>query len=225
MSDDMEAFATRLRAEVKRAGGPKAFAERAEIPLSTLNTYLSGAAEPKIMAVVRIARALGLSVAELLSSVSKDGDTGSQTPLAESQTPADSVEISMLDLVASAGPGYENEQPAELKRLPFSKALLAALGVKPENARFWTAHGDSMLPTIADGAIVLVDISVSQVRDDGVYIVIVGNHLRIKRVARGWDNQLTLISDNQRYPTETLAPHEAEDLRVGGQVKWAGGKV
>ncbi|MGO4286893.1 S24 family peptidase [Bosea sp. TAB14] len=131
----------------------------------------------------------------------------------------------MLDLVASAGAGFENEHPLELRRLPFSGALLAALGVKPANARFWTVHGDSMLPTIADGSIVLVDTSVNQVAGDGIYIVIVGNHLRIKRVARGWDNQVTLISDNPRYPTETLAPHEAQDLRIAGQVKWAGGKV
>lgn len=222
----MEAFAARLRAEVKAAGGAKAFAEMVDVPLSTLNTYIATKpAEPKITMVIRIARALGKSVSELLEPLGDDGNPSSQTPLTGSSTHSDSVEISMLDLVASAGAGYENEQPAELRRLPFSKSLLAALGVKPANARFWTVYGDSMLPTIPDGAIVLVDISVNEVRGDGVYIVIVGNHLRIKRIGRGWDGKIELISDNERYPNETLAPHEAQALRVAGRVVWAGGKI
>jgi phage repressor protein C with HTH and peptisase S24 domain len=222
----MEAFAARLRAEVKAAGGPKAFAEMADVPLSTLNTYIAAKpAEPKITMVIRIARALGKSVAELLEPFGETENSSSQTGNAGNSTTADSVEISMLDLVASAGAGFENDHPAELRRLAFSKALLATLGVKPAHARFWTVVGDSMLPTIADGAIVLVDISVNQVKDDGVYIVIVGNHLRIKRIGRGWDGKIELISDNERYPNETLAAPDAHALRVAGKVVWAGGKI
>jgi phage repressor protein C with HTH and peptisase S24 domain len=222
----MEAFAARLRAEVKAAGGPKAFAEMADVPLSTLNTYIAAKpAEPKITMVIRIARALGKSVAELLEPFDGAEPAGSQIRATGSSTNSDSVEISMLDLVASAGAGFENEHPAELRRLPFSRSLLAALGVKPANARFWTVYGDSMLPTIADGAIVLVDVSVTQAKDDGIYIVIVGNHLRIKRIGRGWDGKIELISDNERYPNETLAAPEAHALRIAGKVVWAGSKI
>lgn len=222
----MEAFAARLRAEVKAAGGPKAFAEKVNVPLSTLNTYIAtNPAEPKITFVVRIARALGKSVAELLDPPSDGAATGSQIPHAGSGANPNSVQIGMLDVVAAAGPGYENDSPAEIRTLPFPRSLLDELGVRLSNARFMTARGDSMLPTIADGAIVLVDISFTRPRDDGIYIVIVGNEARIKRIGRGWDGKLTLVSDNERYPTDTLSAPEAESLRVAGKVVWAGGKV
>ncbi len=217
MSDEMDVFAARLKAEVKRAGGRKAFSDLANIPLSTLNSYLAGV-EPKVTMVVRIARALGLSVAQLLEQ--GDGEDSS-----ENRTIGDSEQIKMLNVVASAGPGYQNDDPVELKRLPFARSVLADLGVKLENARFMVARGDSMEPTISDGSIVLVDVSFSRPKNDGIYVVVVGSEVRIKRVARGFGGSVTLVSDNERYPTETLAPPEAEGLRVVGKVVWAGGKL
>lgn len=217
MSDEMNVFTARLKAEVKRAGGRKAFSDLANIPLSTLNSYLAGV-EPKVTMVVRIARALGLSVAQLL-----ERDDGVDRP--ESRTPADSVQVKMLNVVASAGPGYENDDPTILKLLPFSKSVLEELGVKIGNARFLVARGDSMEPTISDGAVVLVDVSYVRPSVDGIYIVVVGNEVRIKRVARGWDGAVTLVSDNERYPAETLSAPDAEGLNVAGKVVWAGGKI
>ena len=215
----MEAFATRLKAEVKRAGGRKAFAEKADIPLSTLNSYLAGV-EPKVMMVVRIARALGTTVADLLQQDLAAGSSGSHTA-------PDSVPIRILNIVASAGPGVEIEKPVEpdLRALPFPKVLLDDLGVPLGNARFIVARGDSMEPTIGDGAVVLIDTSRTRAKDDGVYVVVVGNDVRIKRVARGWDNAIVLLSDNDRYPSETLAAPDAESLRIAGKVVWAGGKI
>lgn len=221
----MEAFSARLKAEVGRFGGPKAFAQASGVPLSTLNTYLAGSAEPKITTVVRFARALGISVAELLSGLPGEQASGIQIHSPGTEVPADSVPVSMLDLVASAGPGVENSEPAVIQRMLFPRRLLAELGVKPEHARLWTSKGDSMVPTIRDGALILVDTSYRRVKDDGVYMIIVGNELRAKRVARGWDNALTLISDNKAYPTETLAPPDAEALRVVGRAKWGGGTL
>lgn len=221
----MEAFAARLRAEVKAAGGPKAFAEKAEVPLSTLNTYIAATpAEPKITVVVKIARALGKSVAELLEPITGD-DTASQIEQPESGSDSETVQIKMLDVVVAAGPGYQNENPIELRTLPFPRKLLEELNVKLANARFMTSQGDSMVPTIKEDAVVLVDISYRRPKDDGVYIVIVGNEARIKRIGKGWDGKLTLLSDNERYPMETLSAAEAETLRVAGKVVWGGGKI
>ncbi len=217
MSDEMDVFTARLKAEVKRAGGRKAFSDLANIPLSTLNSYLAGV-EPKVTMVVRIARALGLSVAQLLERGDADRSSGTRTI-------GDSEQIRMLNVVASAGPGYQNDDPVDLRMLPFARSVLADLGVKLDNARFLVARGDSMEPTISDGSIVLVDVSFNRPKDDGIYVVVVGNEVRIKRVARGFGGSVTLVSDNERYPTETLAPPEAEGLRVAGKVVWAGGRL
>lgn len=218
----MEAFAARLKAEVKRAGGRKAFAEKADIPLSTLNSYLAGV-EPKVMMVLRIATALGLTVTQLLGQTDEvGGGLG-----AESRTNDDSIEVRLLDAVGSAGPGTETQPSPDppLKSLPFSRKLLAELGVKQANARFLPSKGDSMEPNIKENAIVLVDISHTRARDDGVYVLVVGNDVRIKRIGRSWDGAVELISDNPLYPNDKLSALEAEALRIAGKVVWSGGKI
>lgn len=221
MNDEMEMFAKRLKAEVTRAGGRKAFAERADIPLSTLNSYLAGV-EPKVMMVVRIAKALGLTVAQLLGQ-----ENEASTSNAGSRTGDDSIEVRLLDVVASAGPGMENQQLGDppLKSLPFSRRLLAELGVSQANARFLPSKGDSMEPSIKENAIALIDISYDRAKDDGVYVLVVGNDVRIKRVGRSWDGAVELISDNPLYPNDKLSAPEAEALRIAGKVVWAGGKI
>lgn len=218
----MEAFAARLKAEVKRAGGRKAFAEKADIPLSTLNSYLAGV-EPKVMMVLRIANALGLTVSQLLATSEHDhAPAGSET-----RTDDDSISVRLLDAVASAGPGMESEPSPDppLKSLPFSRRLLAELGVKPADARFLPSKGDSMEPNIKENAIVLVDVSQSRAKDDGIYVLVAGNDVRIKRIGRSWDGAVELISDNPLYPNDKLTALEAEALRIAGKVVWAGGKI
>ncbi|MFC3635825.1 helix-turn-helix transcriptional regulator [Camelimonas fluminis] len=137
----------------------------------------------------------------------------------------DAVMIPLLDVVASAGPGAENPMPFELARLPFPRVWLDRLGVPERYARFIDARGDSMEPTITEGSVCLVDTRVDRARRDGVYVLVDGNSVRIKRIAIGWQGALTLISDNERYPTDTLAAPDAEALRVEGRVVWAGGEI
>lgn len=133
--------------------------------------------------------------------------------------------IPLLDVVASAGPGYENTRPYEIDQLPFPRSWLARIGLPARFARFIDSRGDSMEPTIPEGAICLVDIRVEHARRDGIYVLVDGNNVRIKRIAVGWQNSIVLISDNERYASETLAPPDAEALRVAGKVVWAGGEI
>lgn len=137
----------------------------------------------------------------------------------------DVVWVPLLDVIASAGPGYENARPFELLKLPFPRAWLQRMGLPEQHARFLGSRGDSMEPTIMDGAIVLVDIRSRHARTDGIYVLIDGPNVRIKRIAVGWQNAIVLISDNERYASETLAPPDAEALRVAGKVVWAGGEI
>ena len=137
----------------------------------------------------------------------------------------DVVWVPLLDVIASAGPGFENAGPFELTRLPFPRAWLQRMGLPEQHARFLGSRGDSMEPTIMDGAIVLVDDRAQHARIDGIYVLVDGPNVRIKRVAVGWQNSIVLISDNERYASETLAPPDAEALRVAGKVVWAGGEI
>lgn len=133
--------------------------------------------------------------------------------------------VPLLDVVASAGPGFENIGPYAIDALPFPRTWLNRLALPERYARFIDCRGDSMEPTISDGAIVLVDTRFQQTRGDGIYVLLDGPNVRIKRIAIGWEGALQLISDNERYEAEQLAPPDAEALRIAGKVVWAGGEL
>lgn len=117
----------------------------------------------------------------------------------------------------------ENHDEHIVSHLPFSPALLRELGVRYENCHFIRARGDSMVPTIRDGSIVLVDIARRKDRQDGIYALMFGDDVRIKRLAFGALGKLTLMSDNPAYPDEVLSGAELDQLKIVGKAVWAGG--
>ena len=168
---------------------------------------------------------LPLSILAQAAGMSLDWLAGGESaaPPASEDPEKDVAAISVLNVLAGAGDGMTNGDIEVIDRLPFSRLLLRRIGVRPEHAHFIHARGDSMEPTIRDGAIVLVDRSVRRIRDDGIYALVVDGDVRIKRVDKGVGGLITLMSDNPRYPPETLS--EATELRVEGRVFWTGGTV
>jgi len=187
-----------------------------------LDRYKAGVAEPTLGTAALIARALSLPMDALVSDVSVHHGSDVDASVAIDSKIA---RVPLLDVVASAGPGAENSHPYELDLLPFPRVWLDRIGVPERYARFVDARGDSMEPTIKDGSICLVDTRSGQARRDGIYVLVDGNSVRIKRIAIGWQGALTLISDNELYAPETLAAPDAEALKIAGRVVWAGGEI
>lgn len=199
-----------------------AFSREVGISRRMLDRYKGGLAEPTLSTAALIARALDVPVDALVS----DAIVQSAANLDKSDASDSKIaRVPLLDVVASAGPGAENSHPYELELLPFPRVWLDRLGVPEKYARFVDARGDSMEPTIKDGSICLVDTRAGQARKDGIYVLVDGSSVRIKRIAIGWQGALTLISDNERYATETLSAPDAESLRIAGRVVWAGGEI
>ncbi len=195
------------------------FSRRSGVNRRMLDRYKDGM-EPSLTAAVRIMKALELPLDMLVH------DTSVQDRLADAAVDDESIRVPLLDVVASAGHGIANHSEEVIRWLPFPRAVLRKQGVRPENVHFMTSRGDSMMPTIADGAIVLVDTAHARVRDDGIYALVMFDDAMIKRLQRGFDGSLTLISDNSdKYPPQTLTPIEAENLRVAGKVFWSGSGV
>lgn len=95
--------------------------------------------------------------------------------------------------------------------------------IKPEHAQVLQAKGDSMAPTIADGALVIVDASVNHFTGSGIYVFSLGGQVRLKRLAIPSDGGLLIISDNEKlYPREDLGPAQLDDLdfRIHARVGW-----
>ena len=131
--------------------------------------------------------------------------------------------VSLYDIEAAAGTGafFEHERIEEV--LWFDRAALAGEGLNPEHVVGIKVRGDSMDGTLADGDRVLVDFS--QRRPDGVFLLRMGDELRIKRVQRLAGGALQLISDNEHYDKELIRPEDMREVEILGRCLLKIGRV
>lgn len=123
--------------------------------------------------------------------------------------------IRRLDLAASAGPGGLAEDDRLAGSMVIDPAILA--GRDPARLSLLPAKGDSMLPLIHDGDIMLVDESDRHAgARGGVYVVRLDGALIVKRVSVR-AGQATIASDNPAY-LSTVRP--AGEVKVVGRVVW-----
>lgn len=141
-----------------------------------------------------------------------------------SNVPEGFVAVPFLEVRASAGRGRAS-LPAETvaaSHFLFSEAWLRSLGVSPHNAELLQAQGDSMHPTIQDGDLMLVDRSYGEVVHGKIYALVVNDLVVVKRVNFLAIGGMMLISDNDRYPSETVSRDEVSSLSFQGRVAWYG---
>lgn len=130
------------------------------------------------------------------------------------------VLIPRYDVRASAGLGalVPSEEIADY--LAFRRDWLSRIGVSPENSILAELAGDSMEPTIPDGALILINTAVHRVMNGFIYAIRRGDELLVKRVQIRVDGTVVLIPDNPRYDREEFSADRAVDLHVVGQVVW-----
>lgn len=122
------------------------------------------------------------------------------------------------------GPGALNGHVEVRGGLSFRREWLERLRVQPDQAAVIYAQGQSMEPTIHDGAVVMLDLSQSEPRNGRVFALLVEGELRIKRVFRLIGGGWKLSSDNpdkSRYPDEVVSDLQA--VTVIGLAVWQGG--
>lgn len=133
---------------------------------------------------------------------------------------SDEVLIQKLTWRASAGHGsLAIEERAD--SIYFPRAILERIGVKPENARIWEASGDSMLPTIGDGDMMVVDISSTQIAEGKVYAFSIGEQVFVKRLRRLGEKVLMMSDNRELFPNDEPVPTDQEFV-IFGRVKWTG---
>ncbi|WP_146297746.1 XRE family transcriptional regulator [Nitratireductor mangrovi] len=135
--------------------------------------------------------------------------------------------IPKLDVRPSAGPGALVPQPLpnDDEVVAFREDWLRRIGVSPRFARLMFARGDSMHDTISDGDMMIVDVSIREIVDEGVYVVVYGGLVIVKRVQLLRTGGIVLKSDNPRYEPETVPVDEQPELIVEGRVRWVGGEL
>ena len=128
------------------------------------------------------------------------------------------VRLDVLDVNACCGTGIENFTEnvigQQMITLPALRELTSAA---PENIKIIKAIGESMIPTIYPNDVVWVDISVKIPTSDGLYVLIIGSDLMIKRIQiNPFDMSAVIKSDNPQY--EDFKKENYQKITVVGKV-------
>lgn len=133
--------------------------------------------------------------------------------------------IARYDVNVSAGPGLVPTAEDEDGRLAFSRQWLSRHHINPETAGLVKVKGESMAPTIPDGALVLVNCAEQFVEREGIFAFSRSGEAYIKRlvpVTRAPDGRPTsmvIISDSGDFAPEAVSGEALNEMRVVGRVR------
>ena len=134
----------------------------------------------------------------------------------------------LRDVRSSAGPGAYVTNERTVCYFPFRRDWSQKHGLHPSHCDVLAVRGESMEPTLQDGAWILVDRHRVEPRDDKVFVVRAGDETFVKRLRRARDGW-RLVSDNRdqdsagqpAYPPRPFPP----DGAIIGQVVWVGKEI
>lgn len=123
---------------------------------------------------------------------------------------------------AKAGAGASLETSDAVEGLyAFRKDWLAAQGIYASSSVLLDVVGDSMEPLLREGDTILIDKRDTDIKDGKIYVVTLGNELRVKRVYRSLEG-IILRSENTHYPDVHVNGADLEALHLHGRVRWCG---
>lgn len=218
----VESFGKRIDVVIESLGGPGKAAEKIGTNYTTLKRWRTDEAEPSLSTLIRIAETANVSLDWLMKGL--ETESRLNTPLtAGEQTGLDDdyVYIPAYDLEVSAGHGstcFTDAQPH--KHLAFRQRWITARGLQANALAALFTRGDSMTPTIPEGAAVIIDQSRNQALDGKVYVIRIDDRHYVKRTQWLIGGGLRLISDNKLYDPLDITKDDmaANNIQICGQV-------
>lgn len=133
--------------------------------------------------------------------------------------------IRRFEVNVSAGPGLIPISEDIDGRLAFSRSWLIRHGISADLSGLVKVRGDSMAPTIPDGALVLIHCPEMFLEREGIYAFSRSGEAFIKRlvpVDRRPDGQVTslvIISDSGNFPPEVVTGPDLNEIRIVGRIR------
>ncbi|QKF52794.1 LexA family transcriptional regulator [Pseudomonas graminis] len=135
----------------------------------------------------------------------------------------DEVWITHLDMRAAVGGAYTpHHYPEILQDVRVSPRHLRDMGVEfrePRDLKLVTGWGQSMAPTIKHRDPMLVDTSVREFAGDGIYMFCWEDRHYIKRLQWVGEGELSMISDDTRFPPQSIRAKDA-DIQARALLVW-----
>ncbi|WP_081629280.1 helix-turn-helix transcriptional regulator [Methylopila sp. M107] len=220
-ADQAATIADRLR-ELINGGSVNAFAAECGIPVATLRENLKSSI-PNAENAAKIAKTKNVSLEWLVTGTGPRDRTPPSQWQSQVLSPPGLGDLTLIpryDVRLSSGPGALVAAEEIFEHLAFRSSWLREMGISPKNAALVTNKGDSNEPTIPDGALMLLDLSITDVTNGKFYALNHDGELILKRVQRRVDGTVVLKSDNPRYDPEEVTPDRVAYLHVIGQLKW-----
>ncbi len=186
---------------------------------SMVSQYLNAKRPLNIEAAKKFAIGLGLTIGEFSPTIATM--IGEANELIATVVDDEFVKVRRIDVRLAAGDGAEVYEGEEETAIAFRRDFIHKSGVNAAFAVAVHVAGDSMLPTIPDGAIVLIDRSNAIIHNGKIYGLRFDGRLYIKRLLRE-NGKLVARSDNiHRHPDIDLERRRV-DFEVLGRAFWCG---
>lgn len=145
--------------------------------------------------------------------------------ISKSRTPDEDehfVMVERADVAFSNGRGKVIFEEGAKAPLSFRRDYLRKLGISEKNAVIVDSDGRSNEPTIADGAVLLVNKTPQQIQNGKMYAFRYDGQLIVKRLHRIDDGTVLAIPDNpdrEAFP-EQRYQDDGQDFELIGRVLW-----
>lgn len=130
-----------------------------------------------------------------------------------------------MALSVSAGNGLIPVDDAEAEGVAFPSAWLRRQRINGDLAVLVSVRGDSMAPTIPDGALVLIHVAERSLATAGIYAFNLDGESFVKRVVPqssqddGRPVAVAILSENPAYPPLVLAGQDLNRITIVGRVR------
>lgn len=174
--------------------------------------YTLGTAKPRDEKMLKIADQLSVSPAFLDYGIDASGN---------SQPSKNTVTLRQLEVFASAGNGYVNQEfPAIISAIEIPQDKIYELFGRNslDGVKLINVDGDSMMPTLNPRDLLFIDTRIDHFNGDGIYIFNFEESTFVKRLQKVKGRKLCVLSDNDKYPAFEIEPHEMSDLYIFGKL-------
>ncbi len=124
--------------------------------------------------------------------------------------------VEIVQFAAAAGGGAEAFEERVVGTLAFCRQWMDRYGLRPLNCVVIDIHGESMEPTLWDGASILIDRTRAAWRPGDIFVVRATDGVVVKRAGEDEAGYRQLLSD---HPAWESVPYP-DDAEIIGQVVW-----
>lgn len=193
----LELFGNRIKElRLKKGFSQEEMAERSGLDRTFISILERGQKNPSLSTLVRLCTSLGIG----LDSLFRDFPN---TLAPDSELTSEEIELPLMGTAVSCGLPIGEDHFVEEKI-----ALEKLITQNPERTFYVRSRGESMLPTIREGDILIVNTQTIP-RNSSIVLAQVSSEFTVKRYNKS-KNIITLTADNSLYPS--VIPEEGDQV-------------